>query len=67
MTEAGAALALEDHELTPERLRKTVGDLFAAPDRLAAMAEASSSLARPDAAARIAAELLGAIGQASAA
>lgn len=63
MTEAGAALAIEDSELDPARLRelaaRLLGDRNAA--KLAAMAEASASLARPDAAERVAAELLSAI------
>lgn len=61
MSAAGAAVALEDDELSPERLRELVGELFGDEAGLARMAAASSSLARPDAAARIAAELLAAI------
>lgn len=66
MTAAGAAIALEDSELSPERLRALVGELLGDPERLAPMVAASRSLARPDAADLIAAELLGAIDDASA-
>jgi UDP-N-acetylglucosamine--N-acetylmuramyl-(pentapeptide) pyrophosphoryl-undecaprenol N-acetylglucosamine transferase len=62
MVEGGAALVIEDDELTPARLRELAEGLFAEPDRLAAMAAASARLARPDAAARVAAEVLAAIG-----
>jgi UDP-N-acetylglucosamine--N-acetylmuramyl-(pentapeptide) pyrophosphoryl-undecaprenol N-acetylglucosamine transferase len=59
MAGAGAAEVLEDSELTPERLAALAADLLADPARLAAMAAASRGLARPDAAERIAAEILG--------
>jgi UDP-N-acetylglucosamine--N-acetylmuramyl-(pentapeptide) pyrophosphoryl-undecaprenol N-acetylglucosamine transferase len=62
MEEAGAAVVVADSELTPQRLRSEVDGLLAAPDRLAAMGRASAALARPDAAQRIAAELLAAAG-----
>ena len=62
MAEGGAAVVVPDHELTPERLRAEVDGLLADPARLAAMGRASAALARPDAAQRIAAELLGAAG-----
>ena len=65
MTEAGAALVLEDSELTAARLRELVGGLFGDRERLATMAAASLALARPDAAARVAAEVLAAIGNPS--
>ena len=51
MEEGGAALVVEDGELDPERL--------------AGMASAARGLARPDAAERVAAELLGAIRESS--
>ncbi len=57
---AGAALVIEDHELTPERLREAVLSLLAAPQRMAEMAQAARQIARPDAAQRIAEELIGA-------
>ncbi|MEA2246935.1 MAG: UDP-N-acetylglucosamine--N-acetylmuramyl-(pentapeptide) pyrophosphoryl-undecaprenol [Solirubrobacteraceae bacterium] len=62
MEEAGAAVVVEDRELTPERLRTTVDGLLADRERLEAMGRASAALARPDAAQRIAAELLAAAG-----
>jgi UDP-N-acetylglucosamine--N-acetylmuramyl-(pentapeptide) pyrophosphoryl-undecaprenol N-acetylglucosamine transferase len=58
MEHAGAAVVLPDAELTPARLAQEVGQLLADPSRLAAMARASASLARPDAARTIASELL---------
>jgi UDP-N-acetylglucosamine--N-acetylmuramyl-(pentapeptide) pyrophosphoryl-undecaprenol N-acetylglucosamine transferase len=61
MAEAGGAVVIEDSELEPEPLRNLVADLLDDRDRLARMASASAALARPDAAARIAAELLAAI------
>ncbi|HEV2176095.1 MAG TPA: undecaprenyldiphospho-muramoylpentapeptide beta-N-acetylglucosaminyltransferase [Terriglobia bacterium] len=51
---AGAARVIEERELTPERLAREVMDLLSQPDRLRAMAIAARSLARPDAAGRIA-------------
>jgi UDP-N-acetylglucosamine--N-acetylmuramyl-(pentapeptide) pyrophosphoryl-undecaprenol N-acetylglucosamine transferase len=57
MADAGAAVIVPDAELTPERLAAEVAELLADPERLAAMARASASLARPEAAAEIAAEL----------
>ena len=65
MAEAGAALVLEDSELTAARLRELVVALFGDRERLATMAAASLALARPDAAARVAAEVLAAIGNPS--
>jgi UDP-N-acetylglucosamine--N-acetylmuramyl-(pentapeptide) pyrophosphoryl-undecaprenol N-acetylglucosamine transferase len=62
MEEAGAAVVIEDRDLTPERLRAGVDGLLADRERLAAMGRASAALARPDAAQRIAAELLAAAG-----
>jgi UDP-N-acetylglucosamine--N-acetylmuramyl-(pentapeptide) pyrophosphoryl-undecaprenol N-acetylglucosamine transferase len=58
MVEAGAAVAIPDHELTAARLAGDVGDLLSDPSRLSAMARASAGLARPDAARAVAAELL---------
>ena len=60
MADAGAAVVVPDAELTPERLRAEVDGLLADPARLAGMASASRALARPDAAAAIAAEVLAA-------
>jgi UDP-N-acetylglucosamine--N-acetylmuramyl-(pentapeptide) pyrophosphoryl-undecaprenol N-acetylglucosamine transferase len=58
MVDAGAAVVVADAELTPQRLDDEVGALLGDPARLAAMAQASRSLARPDAARDIAREVL---------
>ncbi|HEY7151280.1 MAG TPA: UDP-N-acetylglucosamine--N-acetylmuramyl-(pentapeptide) pyrophosphoryl-undecaprenol N-acetylglucosamine transferase [Solirubrobacterales bacterium] len=58
MAEAGAALVVEDSELEPRALAATVEGLFADPVRLDRMASAARDLARPDAARRIADEIL---------
>jgi len=58
MTDAGAAEVIPDESLSADLLMRRVGDLFADSPRLAAMASASASLAMPDAARRIAAEVL---------
>jgi UDP-N-acetylglucosamine--N-acetylmuramyl-(pentapeptide) pyrophosphoryl-undecaprenol N-acetylglucosamine transferase len=60
MADAGAAVVVPDAELTPQRLRAVVDALLGDPARLEAMAEASARLARPHAAADVAAEVLGA-------
>jgi UDP-N-acetylglucosamine--N-acetylmuramyl-(pentapeptide) pyrophosphoryl-undecaprenol N-acetylglucosamine transferase len=60
MADAGAAVVVSDRDLTPARLGHEVEALLGDRPRLAAMAAASASLARPDAAQRIADELLGA-------
>ena len=60
MEQAGAAVVIPDHELTPERLALCVGELLADPSNLRAMGNASASLARPDAARDIAEEVLAA-------
>lgn len=52
---AGAAVLLEQRELTPERLAAECASLLAAPERLAAMRESVGKFAHPDAAERIAA------------
>jgi UDP-N-acetylglucosamine--N-acetylmuramyl-(pentapeptide) pyrophosphoryl-undecaprenol N-acetylglucosamine transferase len=61
MEEAGAAIVLADAALDASRLRELVGGLLRDPERLEAMAAASAGLARPDAAERVAAEVLTAI------
>ncbi len=61
MAAAGAAVVVEDDELDPARVAALAGEILSDPARLEAMSKASLSLARPDAAARIAAELLAAI------
>ena len=60
MARAGAATVIPDDELEPERLRDAVSDLLADDGRLEQMAAASRSLAKPDAAARVADEVLAA-------
>jgi UDP-N-acetylglucosamine--N-acetylmuramyl-(pentapeptide) pyrophosphoryl-undecaprenol N-acetylglucosamine transferase len=56
---AGAAVVVPDSELDGPRLAREVGGLLAAPQRLGAMVKAARSVARPDAADRIADELIG--------
>jgi UDP-N-acetylglucosamine--N-acetylmuramyl-(pentapeptide) pyrophosphoryl-undecaprenol N-acetylglucosamine transferase len=57
MERGGAAVVVADADLTPERLRREVDTLLGDSERLAAMGEASRTLARPDAAAVIADEV----------
>lgn len=52
---AGAAVVIADADLDGTRLAAAVGPLLADPDRLSAMGDAAHRLARPDAAARVAA------------
>jgi UDP-N-acetylglucosamine--N-acetylmuramyl-(pentapeptide) pyrophosphoryl-undecaprenol N-acetylglucosamine transferase len=63
MEQAGAAIVIPDSELTPARLAQEVGRLLADRTRLQAMARASATLARPDAAAAVAREVLLAAGR----
>jgi UDP-N-acetylglucosamine--N-acetylmuramyl-(pentapeptide) pyrophosphoryl-undecaprenol N-acetylglucosamine transferase len=63
MADAGAAVVIEDAELTAGRLGGEVADLLADRRRLAAMAVAARALARPDAARDVAQELLEAANQ----
>lgn len=58
MRAAGAALVVPDAELNAAALRREVGELLDDPGRLERMAAASRSLAQPDAARRIADEVL---------
>jgi UDP-N-acetylglucosamine--N-acetylmuramyl-(pentapeptide) pyrophosphoryl-undecaprenol N-acetylglucosamine transferase len=60
MADAGAAEVIEDADLEPAELARRVSSLFSEPDRLESMAAASRSLARPDAAERVATEVLAA-------
>jgi UDP-N-acetylglucosamine--N-acetylmuramyl-(pentapeptide) pyrophosphoryl-undecaprenol N-acetylglucosamine transferase len=62
MRDAGAAVVIPDTELSGPRLAQEVGLLLGDRGRLAAMARASASLARPRAAREVAAELLAAAG-----
>ena len=61
MSEAGAAVTLEDSALTGELVRGVASELLADPARLERMSSAAAALARPDAAARIAEELVRAV------
>ncbi len=54
----GAATVIADAELSAERLSAEVEDLLGDPDRLRGMAEAASRIAKPDAARRIADQVL---------
>ncbi|HEX3041355.1 MAG TPA: UDP-N-acetylglucosamine--N-acetylmuramyl-(pentapeptide) pyrophosphoryl-undecaprenol N-acetylglucosamine transferase [Solirubrobacterales bacterium] len=58
MRAAGAASVITDAELSAERLRAEVSPVLADPSRLEAMAAAARGLAKPDAARRIADEVL---------
>jgi UDP-N-acetylglucosamine--N-acetylmuramyl-(pentapeptide) pyrophosphoryl-undecaprenol N-acetylglucosamine transferase len=62
MEQAGAAVVVPDGELSAPRLAREVGALLGDRSRLAAMAAAARRLARPDAAAEVARELLEAAG-----
>jgi UDP-N-acetylglucosamine--N-acetylmuramyl-(pentapeptide) pyrophosphoryl-undecaprenol N-acetylglucosamine transferase len=58
MAEAGAAVVIPDSELDGPHLAREVAGLLGAPQRMAAMSKAARAVARPDAAERIADELL---------
>jgi UDP-N-acetylglucosamine--N-acetylmuramyl-(pentapeptide) pyrophosphoryl-undecaprenol N-acetylglucosamine transferase len=60
MVDAGAAEKVEDAKLSAGLLARRVADLLGDEERLAAMSRASAALARPDAARRIADEVLAA-------
>jgi UDP-N-acetylglucosamine--N-acetylmuramyl-(pentapeptide) pyrophosphoryl-undecaprenol N-acetylglucosamine transferase len=62
MAEAGAAVVVDDSDLTGERVRELTAELLGDSERLRAMGAASARLAMPDAADRIADEILTAIG-----
>ena len=61
MAGAGAAIVIGDAGLDPDALAAEVGGLLGDGTRLAAMAAASAALAKPDAARRIADEVLAAV------
>ena len=61
MAKAGAATVIADEELSAERLGAEVAGVLGDGARLAAMTAASTALAKPDAARRIADEVLGAV------
>ena len=58
MERGGAAVVVPDDELDGPRLAREVGALLGSPDRLRAMRNAAQELARPDAADRIANDIL---------
>ena len=58
MERAGAAVVIPDRELDGPRLAREVGGLLAAPQRMAEMSNAAGAVAKPDAAERVAEELL---------
>ena len=58
LVEAGAALGIPDDELDGPTLAREVGGLLAAPQRMAEMSNAARVVARPDAAERVAEEVL---------
>lgn len=60
MEQAGAAVVVPDEQLSAARLRSEIDALLGDGERLAAMGRASASLGRPDAAQRIADEVLAA-------
>jgi UDP-N-acetylglucosamine--N-acetylmuramyl-(pentapeptide) pyrophosphoryl-undecaprenol N-acetylglucosamine transferase len=60
MADGAAAIVIPDSELEPAVLASTVEALLGDPERLAQMAVASRTLAKPDAASRIADEVLAA-------
>jgi UDP-N-acetylglucosamine--N-acetylmuramyl-(pentapeptide) pyrophosphoryl-undecaprenol N-acetylglucosamine transferase len=62
MVNGGAAVVVPDRELTPRRLSAAIAELLADEDRLRSMSIAARRLAKPDAARRIAEEVLGAAG-----
>jgi UDP-N-acetylglucosamine--N-acetylmuramyl-(pentapeptide) pyrophosphoryl-undecaprenol N-acetylglucosamine transferase len=63
MQQAGAAIVIPDSELTGRRLAQEVGALLADRSRLTAMGNAAAAVAKPDAAAEIAREVLAASAQ----
>lgn len=58
LVERGAAVCVLSSEASPDRLAFEIGELARAPDRRRTMADAARSLGRPDAARRIALDLL---------
>jgi UDP-N-acetylglucosamine--N-acetylmuramyl-(pentapeptide) pyrophosphoryl-undecaprenol N-acetylglucosamine transferase len=61
MADGGAAVVIPDGELTPGRLSAAIAELLADEDRLRSMSVAARRLAKPDAAERIAGEVLEAV------
>ncbi|HET9121349.1 MAG TPA: glycosyltransferase, partial [Solirubrobacterales bacterium] len=62
MADGGAAAVIPDGELTAERLSAAIAELLSDESRLRAMSIAARRLAKPDAAERIAREILEAVG-----
>ncbi len=60
MADGGAAVVIPDSELSPRRLSAAIAELLSDEDRLRAMSIAARRLAKPDAAERIAREILAA-------
>jgi UDP-N-acetylglucosamine--N-acetylmuramyl-(pentapeptide) pyrophosphoryl-undecaprenol N-acetylglucosamine transferase len=58
LSDAGGAVVIEQVEATPERLRDALVDLLLDPGRRQSMAKKARAVGRPDAAARLADELL---------
>jgi UDP-N-acetylglucosamine--N-acetylmuramyl-(pentapeptide) pyrophosphoryl-undecaprenol N-acetylglucosamine transferase len=58
MADGGAAVVVPDRELSPVTLSGAIAELLADEDRLRAMSIAARRLAKPDAAERIANEIL---------
>jgi UDP-N-acetylglucosamine--N-acetylmuramyl-(pentapeptide) pyrophosphoryl-undecaprenol N-acetylglucosamine transferase len=54
MADAGGAVIAREDQLTVETMSNALARLLVAPDRLARMAAGAASLARPDAAERLA-------------
>jgi len=65
MEKAGAAVVVPDQECTSERLADVVRGLIEDRKRLASMADAAGTLARPDAATRVARAVLALVGGAT--
>jgi len=63
MADGGAAVVIPDAELNAETLSAAIANLLADEDRLRQMGIAARRLARPDAAERIAREVVGAVGR----
>jgi UDP-N-acetylglucosamine--N-acetylmuramyl-(pentapeptide) pyrophosphoryl-undecaprenol N-acetylglucosamine transferase len=59
LADAGAAVVLDQSDLTGQRLSAELGGLLSNPARLADISRAAGKRARPDAADRIAAAVLG--------
>ena len=62
MADAGAAIMLEDSDLSGATIRRLATELLADGERLRRMGAASAALAQPDAADRVAAEVLATVG-----